>query len=111
MCERILLVVHGSQLRVLSVRHGGRRGAKHTADQNVAEVPSITHTNHTFSKGASPDVAAEDFLASCGFSTADLPGEPVRWHTAASACNILGKFDRLVFVGDSLTRQVQPVSV
>ena len=105
------MVAEGSQLRLLSLRHGGNRRAKHTAEQHDFEVPNVTHTNHTFFGGASAIVGAEKYLANCGFSTADLPGTPVRWHSAASACTILGKLDRLVFVGDSLTRQVQHLSV
>ena len=58
--------------------------------------------------GAAADVGADEFLAACGFSTADLPGEGVPWHTASSACAVLGRLDRLVLVGDSLTRQARP---
>ena len=57
-------------------------------------------------RAAAADVDAEEFLAACGFSTADLPGEGVPWHTASSACAVLGRLEQLVLVGDSVTRQV-----
>ena len=50
----------------------------------------------------------EELLAACGFSAADLPGERVAWHTTSSACAVLGRLERLVLVGDSVTRQVGP---
>ena len=110
LCGQCLLA-HGFPLRLLSVRHGSQhgehRGAKHTAAQMLSEapstVPSLMHGAHA---DAVTDTGAEAFLASCGFSTADLPGPPVKWYTAASACRVLDKLDRLVFAGDSLTRQV-----
>ena len=60
-------------------------------------------------RAAAADVGADEFLAACGFTTADLPGEGVPWHTASSACAVLGRLERLMLVGDSVTRQVGPV--
>lgn len=108
--DHTVLLAHGSRLQLLAARRGGqrggRRGAKHTAAQLVSEIQNAELSAFT---STAPDLSAEDFLASCNFSTADLPGELVKWHNAASACSILGKLDWLVLVGDSLTRQVQPV--
>ena len=60
-------------------------------------------------RAAAADVGMEDFLAACGFSGADLPGVRAAWHTASSACAVLGRLERLVLVGDSVTRQVRPL--
>lgn len=57
-------------------------------------------------RAAAADVGVEEFLAACGFSAADLPGQHMGWHTASSACAVLGRLERLVLVGDSVTRQV-----
>ena len=59
---------------------------------------------------APADVTMDEFLAGCAFSTAEYkqhPQAPV-WHTASRACDILGRYDSLLMMGDSLTRQVSP---
>lgn len=100
------LLAHCSQLKLQSVRRAARREqARRAVQQSASNIPNIASGALLT---AAPDVSAEDFLGACNFTTAELPGEPVKWHTASSACNILGKLDRLVLVGDSLTRQVWP---
>lgn len=53
-------------------------------------------------------VSADNFFRACGFSVADYQrlGNAPEWHTAASACSILARYDKLLVMGDSLTRQV-----
>jgi len=71
------------------------------------EVPARRQPRTRSVSATAPDLGAEDFLGSCGFTVADLPKAGVKWHTASSACSILGKLDGFVFVGDSVTRQVR----
>lgn len=89
--------------------HSTSASASEAAVQRLAAQMAldIQGTELSASRSAPLDIGAEEFLASCGFSTTDLPGEPVKWYTAADACNVLGKFDLLMLVGDSLTRQVR----
>ena len=75
------------------------------------ELPLRRSAAHVLSS-ASPSSAAtasnqlEEYLATCGFHAADMPGNHPKRHTPSSACSILGKLNGLVLVGDSLTRQV-----
>ena len=99
------LLAQGSQLKLQSARRAARREqARRAVQQSASAVASIASGAL---RTAAPDVSAEAFLGACNFTLAELPGEPVKWHTASSACNILCKLDQLVFVGDSLTRQVR----
>ena len=105
------MVAHGSQLRLqttkLHTTAVRRREARHTAALQQASAHSLP----SMPGSLAPGVSAEEFLAGCNFTTAEMPGERVKWHSGRSACRILGKLDRLVFVGDSLTRQVQSAHV
>ena len=59
---------------------------------------------------AHTDVTVDEFLRGCNFSAAEYQKWPraPKWHTASRACDILGRFDALLVMGDSLTRQVLP---
>ncbi len=105
--EHTLLATHGSQLRLQTTKYHAaavrRRKARHTAALQQASAHSLPGMPGS----RTPGVSAEDFLAACNFTTAEVPGNRTKWFMGRSACRILGKLDRLVFVGDSLTRQVQ----
>ncbi len=91
---------------------GQRRPHRRELPQAQSRIPRhelrVTKARSRSFSPAAPELAMEDLLGSCGFTLADLPETGARWHTASSACSVLGKLDRLVFVGDSVTRQVRP---
>jgi len=88
-----------------------RRPHRRELPQAQSRIPRhelrVTKARSRSFSPAAPELAMEDLLGSCGFTLADLPETGAMWHTASSACSVLGKLDRLVFVGDSVTRQVR----
>lgn len=107
-CVFLLLLLHCSGLPQESVGRmplQAERRLKRRELPSRRTVPQVLPTA-SHSRPAAPDIQLEELLASCGFHAADMPGDHPKRHTPSSACGILGKFDGLVLVGDSLTRQV-----
>ncbi len=98
-----------SSLGLHSQQHPRLRSAPHATARTAEQPEAVLPGRGPCTAGAAaPDVGMAEFLGSCGYTQADLPGKHAAWHTASSACSILGKLERLIFVGDSMTRQVQP---
>jgi hypothetical protein len=53
--------------------------------------------------------SAEAFLGACGQTLASVAhlGPPAHWYTARDACAVLGRYDSVLMLGDSLTRQAR----
>jgi len=98
-------VVNGSGLP--PQRRPNRRELPQAKNRIPRHELRLTEARTRSVSATAPDLGVVDFLGSCGFTGADLPETSARWHTASSACSVLGKLDRLVFVGDSVTRQVR----
>ena len=86
------------------VRCAGRSAVHSRGPQHSRVHPLLTHAQPR----APTDVTLDEFLRGCAFSAADYQKWPQapEWHTASEACAVLGRYDGLLVMGDSLTRQV-----
>lgn len=112
-CRSCRLSAHAVLAAALAVLFTGLCSRVQCAGQATVHTHDPQHGRlHALLTHAQPrapvDATMDEFLRGCAFSAAEYQQWPQapEWHTASRACDILGRYDSLLMMGDSLTRQV-----
>ena len=85
------------------------RASRRAAGAHSLAETSLPRARSLGGPAFTEDVDTRDFLGACAYRVEDLEheGHAPDWHVASSACSVLSKYDRLLVMGDSLTRQAR----